>query len=404
MAGNENPLKNEDLKASEESSVVSAGYFQMKITHKDGHSRAGLYGTHHGVIETPAFMPVGTQATVKTLTPRQLEEIQPEVILANTYHLELRPGSSVIRDLGGLHRFMHWDKPMLTDSGGFQIYSLAKLRKISEEGVTFQSHLDGTSHFLSPEISMEIQKNLGADIVMAFDECPAADIEEEALKVSMDRTTRWLQRSREVRLGAHQGLFAINQGGILPGLRLRHLESILEIDQRHPFEGFAIGGLSVGESKPAMTQVLDAITHQFPEDRPRYLMGVGAPEDILMGIERGIDLFDCVLPSREARHGRLLTSGGRIQIKNSKYRTQENSLDPLCTCYTCLHFSRAYLHHLFRADEFLGLTLNTIHNLSYTVNLARSARKAIMLNRYQSFAAEVRSGWILSENPEENTL
>jgi queuine tRNA-ribosyltransferase len=342
-------------------------------------------------------MPVGTQGTVKGVTPAQLVEIGPQVILGNTYHLGLRPGDDLIRDLGGLHAFMGWHGPILTDSGGFQVFSLASLRRIKEEGVTFQSHLDGSTHFLSPERSMEIQRNLGSDIVMALDECPPGKLERDKLEVSMARTTRWLRRCREFPLASHQGLFAINQGGVHLDLRLRHLDEILELDRECPFQGFAVGGLSVGEAKEEMNAVLAAFVRQLPADRPRYLMGVGTPEDLLFGMEQGVDLFDCVLPTREARHGTLLTSRGRVKIKNARHRTRSEPLDPECNCYTCRTFTRAYLHHLFRAGEMLASTLNSIHNLSYTVGLTRTARLALLENRFPEFARRTRENWNTEE-------
>jgi queuine tRNA-ribosyltransferase len=347
---------------------------------------------------TPAFMPVGTQGTVKGITPLQLAEIGPQVILGNTYHLGLRPGDELVRDLGGLHAFMGWQGPILTDSGGFQVFSLASLRKIKEEGVTFQSHIDGSTHFLSPERSMEIQRNLGSDIVMALDECPHGRLERSKLELSMARTTRWLERCRAFPRAAHQGLFAINQGGVHLDLRLGHLEEILELDRRAEFQGIAVGGLSVGEPKEEMNELLAAFVRLLPADRPRYLMGVGTPEDLLFGIEHGVDLFDCVLPTREARHGTLLTSRGRIKIKNARHRNSPEPLDPECNCYTCMTFTRAYLHHLFRAGEMLGYTLNSIHNLSYTVGLTRAARQAILAKNFPDFARRTRENWNSEES------
>jgi queuine tRNA-ribosyltransferase len=343
-------------------------------------------------------MPVGTQGTVKGLSPQQLAEIGPQVILGNTYHLGLRPGDELVRDLGGLHAFMAWPGPILTDSGGFQVFSLASLRKIKEEGVTFQSHHDGSTHFLSPERSMEIQRNLGSDIVMALDECPHGQLERPKLEISMARTTRWLARCRAYPLAEHQGLFAINQGGVHLDLRLRHLEEILEIDRKTPFQGFAVGGLSVGEAKEEMNELLAAFVRLMPADRPRYLMGVGTPEDLLFGMAHGVDLFDCVLPTREARHGTLLTSRGRIKIKNARHRTSAEPLDPECNCYTCRTFTRAYLHHLFRCGEMLGSTLNSIHNLSYTVGLTRAARQAMLAKTFSAFASRTRENWKTEES------
>jgi queuine tRNA-ribosyltransferase len=360
-------------------------------------ARAGHFSTAHGTVATPAFMPVGTQGTVKGVTPAQLEDIAPQVILGNTYHLGLRPGDELVRDLGGLHAFMGWHGPILTDSGGFQVFSLSSLRRIKEEGVTFQSHHDGSTHFLSPEKSMEIQRNLGSDIVMALDECPPGQLERDKLEVSMARTTRWLRRCREFPLGEQQGLFAINQGGVHLDLRLKHMEEILEIDRERPFQGFAVGGLSVGEAKDEMNEVLAAFVRHMPADRPRYLMGVGTPEDLLFGIEHGVDLFDCVLPTREARHGTLLTSRGRVKIKNARHRASAEPLDPDCNCYTCRTFTRAYLHHLFRTGEMLASTLNSIHNLSYTVGLTRAARLALLENQFPDFARRTRETWNTEE-------
>ncbi|MBK8792832.1 MAG: tRNA guanosine(34) transglycosylase Tgt [Holophaga sp.] len=360
-------------------------------------ARAGQFITRHGVISTPAFMPVGTQGTVKGVTPAQLKEIDPQVILGNTYHLGLRPGDELIAKFGGLHTFMGWDGPILTDSGGFQVFSLSSLRRITEEGVAFQSHHDGSKHFLSPERSMEIQRNLGSDIVMALDECPAGRLERSKLELSMARTTRWLKRCREFPLADHQGLFAINQGGTHLDLRQNHLAEILELDAAMPFQGFAVGGLSVGEPKEEMNATLAEFVRCLPADRPRYLMGVGTPEDLLFGIEQGVDLFDCVLPTREARHGRLLTSRGRLNIKNARHRESHEPVDVDCNCYTCRNFTRAYLHHLFRVGELLASTLNSIHNLSYTVGLTRAARLALLANRFADFATQTRNNWQTEE-------
>jgi len=377
--------------------LLFRSHVQTSSTDLDQPARATTFETAHGQVQTPAFMPVGTQGTVKGVTPEQLKAFNPQVILGNTYHLGLRPGDALVAKLGGLHKFMDWHGPILTDSGGFQVFSLASLRKITEEGVAFQSHVDGSKQFLSPERSMEIQRNLGSDIVMALDECPAGRLERDKLELSMARTTRWLKRCRDFTLGDHQGLFAINQGGTHLDLRQRHLEEILEIDARTPFQGFAVGGLSVGEPKEEMNATLAQFVRHLPSDRPRYLMGVGTPEDLLFGIEQGVDLFDCVLPTREARHGRLLTSRGRLNIKNARHRESDLPVDPECGCYTCSRFSRAYLHHLFKAGELLALTLNSIHNLSYTVGLTRSARQALLEDRFPDFARRTRDNWNTEE-------
>ena len=372
---------------------MSYTFSAFTVDASNGDARAGHFDTSRGRILTPAFMPVGTQGTVKGITPAQLAEIGPQVILGNTYHLGLRPGDGLVSALGGLHAFMGWHGPILTDSGGFQVFSLASLRRIREEGVAFQSHIDGSPQFLSPERSMEIQRNLGSDIVMALDECPPGRMERPALEASMARTIRWLKRCRDYALQDHQGLFAINQGGTHLDLRSGHLEAILEIDRATPFQGFAVGGLSVGEPKEAMNELLAGFVRTLPRDRPRYLMGVGTPEDLLFGIEHGVDLFDCVLPTREARHGTLLTSRGRVKIKNARHRESPLPLDPDCNCYTCRTFTRAYLHHLFRAGEMLASTLNSIHNLSYTVGLTRNARQALLEDRFREFASRTRENW-----------
>jgi queuine tRNA-ribosyltransferase len=371
--------------------------FQDEVGTPSVQARAGRFFTGHGEVLTPAFMPVGTQGTVKGISPAQLREIGPQVILGNTYHLGLRPGDELVARLGGLHRFMGWEGPILTDSGGFQVFSMASIRKMTEEGVRFQSHLDGSPQFLSPERSMEIQRNLGSDICMALDECPPGRLERTKLEISMARTTRWLARSRAVPLQPHQGLFAINQGGTHLDLRRRHLTEAMELDAATPFQGFAVGGLSVGEPKEDMNAVLAEFVAELPADRPRYLMGVGTPEDLIFGIEHGVDLFDCVLPSREARHGRILTSRGKLNLKNARHRDLDRPLDPACSCYTCRTFSRAYLHHLLRCGELLGFTLNTIHNLSYTVGLTRAARQALLENRFPAFAQSTRAGWQTQE-------
>ena len=379
-------------------SITSGSFwFHHESGRADSPARAGSFSTAHGEVQTPAFMPVGTQGTVKGITPAQLREIGPQVVLGNTYHLGLRPGDALVAQLGGLHRFMGWEGPLLTDSGGFQVFSLASMRKMNEEGVTFQSHIDGSPQFLSPERSLEIQRNLGADICMALDECPPGQLERVKLEVSMARTTRWLARSRAVPLQAHQGLFAINQGGTHLDLRRNHLAEALALDAKTPFQGFAVGGLSVGEPKEQMNEVLAEFVKDLPADRPRYLMGVGTPEDLLFGIEQGVDLFDCVLPSREARHGRILTSRGRLNLKNARHRNADLPLDPDCPCYTCRSFSRAYLHHLFRCGELLAYTLNTIHNLSYTVGLTRAARQALLENRFPDFTQTTRAAWQTEE-------
>ena len=364
--------------------------FHFEIIKKDRSSRArlGRVETDHGSFTTPAFLPVGTQGSVKSLTPEELVEIGVEAILGNTYHLYLRPGHEIIGRLGGLHTFIHWERPILTDSGGFQIYSLGSLRKISEDGVTFQSHLDGSSHFLTPEKVMEIQTALGSDIAMVLDECVPYPSPFEYVKAAMERTSHWAKRSLEVRRENDPALFAIVQGGIHRDLREESAQTLVEMG----FQGYAIGGLSVGEPKPAMLDVLAWTTPLLPENAPRYLMGVGTPEDILDAVMLGVDFFDCVLPTRNARNGTLFTSSGKISIKQAQYAEDGRSVDETCACYTCRHYSRAYLRHLYLSKEILSSRLNTIHNLYYYINLLVKIREAIqedrLLDFYQSHTSQ----------------
>jgi queuine tRNA-ribosyltransferase len=329
------------------------------------------------VIETPIFMPVGTQATVKALTPEQTRDAGAQIILANTYHLFLRPGEDVVRDAGGLHRFMGWDGPILTDSGGFQVFSLADSRKVSEDGVTFRSHIDGSKRTLTPEISIETQHALGADIIMAFDECSAYPSERTYVEEALGRTTRWLARCVKAHecgdAQAKQLLFGIMQGGLYDDLRARSAQEIVQYD----LPGYAIGGLSVGEPKNLMYAALDGCVQLLPEDRPRYLMGVGSPDDIFEAVSRGVDMLDCVIPTREARHGNVMTQIGRSNIKNARYERDMGPLDPDCDCYTCRNYTRAYLRHLFKAGEMLSATLLSIHNIRFLTNMMRSIRAAI---------------------------
>lgn len=345
-------------------------------------ARLGRISTAHGAVDTPAFCPVGTAGSVKSMTPQELVDLGVEMILVNAYHLELRPGSKVVGELGGLHRFMSWSGPVLTDSGGFQILSQARLRKITDEGVSFQSHLDGSLHFISPEKSIEIQQNLGADIIMAFDECIAYPASyDEALR-AVERTHRWGRRCKNARQGGgDQALFGIVQGGVFKDLRGRSAEGLLQIG----FDGYAVGGLSVGETAEMRNEILDIVLSLLPPDQPRYLMGIGAPEDLVEGVVRGADLFDCVMPTRHARTGCLFTSFGRIVIKNARYAMDEQPLDPKCGCYTCRHFSRAYLRYLFMAGEILSARLNTIHNLWYYLTLMKDLRQAIAEDRVLEF-------------------
>ena len=349
--------------------------FRFEIIKKDhlSQARLGRVETNHGSFNTPAFLPVGTQGTVKSLTPEELLEIGVEAILGNTYHLSLRPGHETIGRLGGLHHFIHWEKPILTDSGGFQIFSLGSLRKISEEGVTFQSHLDGSSHFLSPEKVLEIQRILGSDIAMVLDECIPYPSSYQYVKASTERTSHWARRCLQVKRETDPALFAIVQGGVYRDLREKSAQTLVEMN----FQGYAIGGLSVGESKSIMLDVLEWTIPFLPGNTPRYLMGVGAPEDILNAVMLGVDFFDCVLPTRNARNGTLFTSAGKISIKQAQYAEDGRPLDETCTCYTCRHYSRAYLRHLYLSKEILSSRLNTIHNLFYYVNLLRKIREAI---------------------------
>lgn len=340
--------------------------------------------TPHGKIETPVFMPVGTQGAVKALTPEELERLGAEVILCNTYHLFLRPGHELIKDMGGLHGFMGWNRPILTDSGGYQVFSLGELRKITEDGVRFQSHIDGASHVISPESAIAIQEALGSDIIMCFDECPPYPAEYDYVKKSMDMTLRWAKRCKDSKSRDDQALFGIIQGGMHSDLRKISAEETVSIG----FDGYAMGGLSVGEPKPIMYEMIDATVPFMPPDKPRYLMGVGTPEDLVEGVDRGVDMFDCVMPTRNARNGMLFTSFGSLVIKNSRYRKDERPVDETCTCYTCKNFSRAYLRHLYMAKEILSSVLNTIHNVHYYLQLMADVRKSIDEERFPEFKKE----------------
>jgi queuine tRNA-ribosyltransferase len=349
----------------------------------DGQARRGRLTLAHGVVETPVFMPVGTYGVVKTLVPEEVKALGAQIVLGNTFHLWLRPGLEVIAGFGGLHGFMGWDGPILTDSGGFQVYSLTHLRKITEEGVKFASPLDGQRLMLSPEKSMEIQKVLNSDIVMIFDECTPYPADWQVAKESMELSLRWAARSKAAHAGNPNALFGIVQGGMHEDLRERSLAELTSIG----FDGYAIGGLSVGEPKADMARILKHTAPQLPEDRPRYLMGVGTPEDIVFAVAQGIDMFDCVMPTRNARHGVLFTRQGDLRIKNARHRTDPGPIDPTCDCYTCRHFSRAYLHHLFRSGETLCGRLNTIHNLHYYQTLMRELRQAIEQDQFAPYVA-----------------
>ncbi len=330
-------------------------------------------------------MPVGTQATVKTLSPEDLVSMGAEIILANTYHLFLRPGHDLVKEFGGIQKFMSWNRPVLTDSGGFQVFSLAELRKITEEGVTFQSHIDGgAKHFISPEYAIEIQEALGADIIMAFDECVPFPATKDYAGESLERTLRWARRCRDAKKETGQALFGIVQGGMYPELRKHSAEALVELG----FDGYAVGGLSVGETKPVMYEMLDATVPSLPMDQPRYLMGVGTPEDLVEGVDRGIDMFDCVMPTRNARNGTFFTSFGKLVIRNARYERDAQPIDPECGCYTCRNFTRAYLRHLFNAGEVLALRLGTIHNVFFYLELMKNVRTSIEQARFKEFKKE----------------
>jgi queuine tRNA-ribosyltransferase len=353
---------------------------------RDGAARVGNLVTAHGDVETPAFMPVGTYGTVKAMTPEELEGLGAQIILGNTFHLLLRPGAKVIAAHGGLHGFMHWQRPILTDSGGFQVFSLKSLRRLSEEGVHFRSPIDGSEVRLTPEDSMDMQLALRSDIAMALDDCTEHPATESAARASMERSMRWAERShRHYYGGAGEppgGLFGIVQGGMYPNLRLASLESLRRLE----WPGFAVGGLAVGESEAERLGILEALVPHMPELQPRYLMGVGRPEDIVAAVLRGIDMFDCVMPTRHARNGHLFTSGGVINIRNSAHQEDLGPVDPVCECYTCRNYSRAYLRHLDRCNEILGARLNTIHNLHFYLELLRSLRNAIRAGRLAAWA------------------
>ena len=363
---------------------------QFTISHQDKNTsaRQGTLTTNHSDIQTPVFMPIGTQGVVKTIDPEVLTHLDTQIILGNTYHLYIRPGHELIHRAGGLHSFMNWNNSILTDSGGFQIFSLAKLNKISDEGVEFQSHLDGSRHFFTPNISMDIQRHLGSDIIMAFDECPPGQADEKTVKCAVDRTTRWIEECRaflnenESLYDWTQTLFPIVQGGIFPNLRKESACSLIP----YADSGMAIGGLAVGEEKNAMFETIHLMDSLLPKDQPRYLMGVGRPTDLVKSVQSGIDMFDCVLPTRNARNGQLFTSKGIINIGNKIHKESFQKLDPDCGCYTCKHFSRSYLRHLFNIKEVLGLRLATIHNLTYYMTLMETIRKNIKSECFSSWS------------------
>jgi queuine tRNA-ribosyltransferase len=347
-------------------------------------ARAGELNTPHGKVLTPVFLPVGSQATVKTLTPEDIKELGINMLLANTYHLYLRPGIDVIKKLGGLHQFMAWDSAILTDSGGYQVFSLSPLCKISDEGAAFRSHIDGSEHFLTPELAVKYHESLGADIIMVLDECSACGDSKDKVRKAMERTHRWAERCLKAHRSNEQALYAIVQGGMFPDLRQKSAEYLTGLD----FPGYAVGGLSVGEPKEVTLPLVEQTAALLPENKPRYLMGVGAPDDLIEGVARGIDIFDCALPTRVARNGALFTRKGRINIRRAAYSKMDKPIDPACDCYTCRTFSAAYISHLFRSEELLGLRLATIHNLRFIRNLMSDIRKSILDGTFDKFSKD----------------
>jgi len=371
--------------------------FTFELRARCGKARRGVLATPHGEIDTPAFMPVGTRAAVKGLTPAQIAETTTQILLANTYHLMLRPGAEVVERLGGLHRFMAWDGPLLTDSGGYQVFSLAELRKIDDDGVEFRSHVDGASLRLSPESSISAQNQLGADIIMAFDECPPLPAESSVLHAAVRRTVLWARRSRDAHQRADQALYGIVQGGLDLDLRRRCLEQLVELG----FDGFAIGGLSVGEPQPAMWALLADFAAELPAERPRYLMGVGTPRDLVEAVAAGIDQFDCVLPTRNGRKSYVFTSRGTLRLRNACHRNSDAALDPACDCYACRNFSRGYLRHLFMSGEVLGATLVSIHNIHFYQSVMRRIRAAIEAGDFEAWQRSFLAGPVCDSGNED---
>ncbi len=364
--------------------MTQQSFMTFELDKTSGKARRGRLKFPRGVVETPAFMPVGTYGTVKGMTPQNVVDIGAHIILGNTFHLMLRPGTEVIKKHGDLHDFMQWHGPILTDSGGFQVFSLGKLRKITEEGVTFKSPINGSKIFMDPEISMQVQRDLGSDIVMIFDECTPYPATPDQARKSMELSLRWAKRSKDAHGDNPSALFGIIQGGMYEGLRSESLKGLVEID----FDGYAIGGLSVGEPKEDMLRILNYLTPEMPQNKPRYLMGVGTPSDIIEAVRRGIDMFDCVMPTRNARNGHLFTFQGVIKLRNAKYRDDTGPLDPTCDCYTCRNFSRSYLHHLDKCNEMLGAQLNTIHNLRHYQLLMSKIREALAEDRFDAFVTD----------------
>ena len=378
--------------------------FRFELITTDGEARLGKLYTTHGEIETPVFMPVGTQGTVKAITKEQLLSVKPQIILGNTYHLYLRPGIEVLKHFDGLHNFMNWEKPILTDSGGFQVFSLSLDRKIksgkhkaevniSEEGVRFKSHLDGSYHFFSPEFVIEIQEIIGSDIMMPLDICPPYPVSYSTAKNSVEKTLRWLERSKDAKKNSWQGLFGIIQGSTYEDLRIYSAIKTVELDM----DGYSIGGLSVGEPAEEMYKMTETVIPYIPKDKPRYLMGVGTPENIIESVERGVDMFDCVMPTRNARNGTLFTTFGRINIKAGKYKFSKEPIDPECDCYSCRNFSRGYIRHLIKAEEITGMILTTIHNLRFYTKLMENIRNAIKEKRFKEFKSEFYKNYFSGE-------
>jgi queuine tRNA-ribosyltransferase len=372
---------------------MSSFSFDLLRTDSAGQARVGILHTPHGDIPTPIFMPVGTQATVKTVSPQELEDLGAKIILGNTYHLFLRPGADLVAELGGLHRFMDWHHPILTDSGGFQVFSLGHLRRLDDDGAIFKSHIDGALHRFTPERATEVQEQLGADIIMAFDECAPPQADEEYARTAMERTHRWAGRCQSSHIRTDQALFGIVQGGLHPALRRESARTLAAMD----FPGYGIGGLAVGEAKPFTWAMLETVTEILPDNKPRYLMGVGAPEDLLDGVARGVDMFDCVLPTRIARNGALFTRSGRLNIRNTAFTRDARPIEDGCACYTCRRFSRAYLRHLFKAEEILGLRLMTIHNLHFLLDLMRRLRQSILDGDFTAFRQEFMEGYRITD-------
>ena len=368
--------------------------FELLHTCKQSGARLGVLHTPHGDIPTPIYMPVGTQATVKAMTPREMEEINAKIILSNTYHLHLRPGEDIVREAGGLHTFMDWHHPILTDSGGFQVFSLAELRKITEEGAAFRSHLDGSKQFISPEVSMDIQEALGSDIAMAFDVCSPYPCDHKTAQEAMHRTHRWAERCKKHHTRSDQALFGIVQGAFYEDLRIESAKTLADMD----FPGYGIGGLSVGEPKPVMYEMLEKIEPYMPKNKPRYLMGVGTPDCFLEGVLRGVDMFDCVLATRIARNGTCFTKNGRLVVRNASFAHDFTPIEEGCDCYACRHFSRAYVRHLLKAEEITGARLTSIHNLRFLIRMMEEIRQAILEDRFLDYRKEFYEKYDLTRN------